>query len=90
MNYTRLAGVGFLIAGLVSLFRFGIDPAATTPDIFNAVMGVGLCSLGFLWLRGDVETGTETAHNGRRITVSIAAIAAIASFIGGVMLYVVV
>jgi uncharacterized membrane protein YidH (DUF202 family) len=70
MDRSRLAGIGFLMAGLVTLSRFGIDPAVTVPGILTAIIGVGLCSLGVLWLRDGAEP--DHARDGRRVSVPVA------------------
>ncbi|WP_049901716.1 hypothetical protein [Halococcus agarilyticus] len=86
MDSSRLAGVGFLVAGLVALFRFGVDPATTIPAVLGAVIGVGCCALGVLWLRNDV--GTDTTRDGRRVPAPVAVVAAVVFFGLGVAAYV--
>ncbi|MGQ5515196.1 hypothetical protein [Halococcus saccharolyticus] len=82
MDSSRLAGIGFLVAGLVALLWFSVDPAVTVPAIFSAVIGAGLCSLGVLWLRDGTEP--DHARDGRRISVPVAVGAAAVLFAIGV------
>lgn len=88
MDSSRLAGVGFLAAGLVALFQFGVDPAITPSAVFGAVIGVGCCALGVLWLRNGA--GTDTTRDGRSVPAPVAVVAAVIFFGLGVAAYVAV